>query len=209
MQASTLRIITLLITIAAIAQDVASSSNVVFTPDGVTVSDLKPGTKLAWLALTRERVGHHSVLHTFRGFEIATPAGAIPIGRRGADRSRSLWLLASVDGEFATTSVPPGYSASSMPMEVVATVGATAVTIATPAVEMLYVRPRGGAWFLSAADGGTADSDSSKDTVITVSLQSLKPFQGNPHPPDAVAEGDLILMIDPFDNRMSVVKVYR
>jgi len=209
MQASTRRIITLLITIAAFAQDLASSSNVVFTPEGVTVSQLKPGTKLAWLALTRERVGHHSVLHTFRGFEIATPAGAIPIGRRGADRSRSLWLLASVDGEFATSSVPPGYSASSMPMESVAMADATAITVDAPAVELLYVRPRGGAWFLSAADGGTADADSRKDAVLTLALQSLQPFQGNPNPPASVAEGDLILMIDPLDNRMSVVKVGR
>ncbi len=185
----------------------AGQPNVEFGPDGVTILNVQPGTKVAWVSLTRTRVANHTELRVDRGIEVATPSKKAAIARAGADKSRSIWVMAAVDEDLAGSAVAPGYSKSPSPIGVVAVAGSGTFVVISPEVELLYVRPQGGAWFISAMDGGLGDQDRVQNTTITVSLESLEKVQGNPHPPNVTEAGDLILMIDPRSHRTSVVKV--
>jgi hypothetical protein len=185
----------------------AGKPNVEFGPDGVTFLDVQPGTRVAWISLTRTRVASHTELRIDRGIEVARPSKSAVVTRAGADQSRSIWAVASVDEDLAGTAVAPGYSVSPSPIEVNAAAGAATIAVVSPEVELMYVRPKGGAWFISATDGGVGDTDLQQNTVITISLQSLERVQGNPHPPASTAVGDVILMINPRSNRTSVMKV--
>jgi len=202
-----IRIVVLALLSIVASYGFAGAPKVEFGPDGVAILNLKPGTKVAWMSLTRTNVSYHSTVRIDRGIEVAKQSKKADVTRAGADQSRSLWLVAAVDEDIAGTAIAPGYSASPSPIDVVAAPGSATIAVASPEVELMYVRPNGSAWFISATDGGLGDQDHAQDTVITISLQSLAKVQGNPHPPQTTAAGDTILMIDPRSNRMTVVKV--
>jgi hypothetical protein len=185
----------------------AGKPAVQFGPDGVSVLNVRPGTKIAWISLTRVREAHHTTLRIDRGIEVAQPSRKAAIARPGADRSRALWVVAAIEEDVAGNAIAPGYSISPSPIDITAPVSSATIRVVSSEVELLYVRPQGGAWFISATDGGIGDGDAVQDTVITISLESLVQTQGNPQPPSTTAAGDTILMIDPRSNRTTVVRV--
>lgn len=185
----------------------AARPNVQFGPEGVTVFDVRPGTKVAWISLTRTRVAEHTSLRIDRGVEVATPSKKAVIARPDADKSRALWVVAAIDDDIAGVVTSPRYSGSQIPIAVTSAPGSDTISITSPEIELMYVRPNGGAWFIRASDGGLGDADGRQDTLISVPLQSLERVQGNPHPPDSLHAGDMILMLDPRGNRTAVIKV--
>lgn len=194
--------------LSAIAIDAyCAKPNLEFGPGGVTILDVQPGTKIAWMSLTRTRIANHASVRIDRGIDVATQSKKAVIARAGADQSRSLWVLAAVDEDLAGAATAPTYGGSPFPIDVTAPAGSATISVVSPEVELVYVRPKGGAWFISATDGGIGDVDHVQNTVVTIALDSLERLQGNPHPPDVTAPGDIILMIDPRTNRTSVVKV--
>lgn len=202
-----LRIVVLALLATVTNYAFGGNPNVEFGPDGITILNVQPGTKVAWMSLTRSRVASHTLVRIDRGIEVAKPSRKAAVARVGADKSRSIWVIAAVDEDLAGAAISPGYSSSPSSIDVVAAVGSGTFAVISPEVELMYVRPKSGAWFLSATDGGLGDLDRVQDTTITISLQSLEKVQGNPHPPEATAPGDLILMIDPRSNRTTVIKV--
>jgi hypothetical protein len=196
----------LLLALTAISAS-GAAPNVAFGPDGLTVLDVTPGTKVAWMSLTRSTVANHTSIRVDRGVEAAMPSNGAAIARSGAEQAHAIWVIAAIDDDVAGTAISPGYSASPSPVPVIAAADASTISVVSPEVELLYVRPQGGAWFLSATNGGIGDQDHVQDTVIKISLQSLEPAEGSPNPPATTAAGDLILVIDPRSNRTAVVKV--
>lgn len=100
--------------IPAIAADLASNANASFGPMGMSLSEVEPGARVAWMTLTRERVANHSRLRIRRGLEVADQDGTVAIAQAGADESRSIWLAAAIDDTegLALDSTSPGYSKS-------------------------------------------------------------------------------------------------
>ena len=193
--------------LAFVAPVYSATPNVEFSPDGVTVLNVRPGAKVEWISLTRTPVANHSRLRIDRGIAVANASRKANVIRAGADQSRSLWVVAGIDDEIAGSAIPAGYASSPIPIHAVAKVGSATITVTSPEVELMYVRPKRGAWFVSAADGGLNDLDGQHDASIVISMQNLERVEGNPHPPDASDAGDLLLMIDPRTNRIAVVKV--
>jgi hypothetical protein len=191
------------------AAELPSNTSPSFGSTGMSLSDVQPGARVAWMTLTRERVAYHSKLRIQRGLEVADASGTVAIAQPGVDESRSLWLAAAIDDTagLALDAASPGYAKSVSPIHTVAAVGATGITIESRQVEIIYVRRNVGAWFLSAMDGELGDQDDNRNAVITISMQSLEPFEGNPSPPASVAAGDIILILDPYNNRTSMLTV--
>jgi hypothetical protein len=191
------------------AGDLLSNGTPSFGPTGMSLSNVQPGARVAWMSLTRERVASHSRLQIQRGLAVADTHGRIGIPRPGVDSSHSIWLAAAIDDEegLAFDATSPGYSKSASSIGTGAVVDATGITVESREAEIIYVRRQVGAWFLSAMDGGLGDQDGDQNAVITISLQSLQPFAGNPGPPTVVAEGDVILILDPYSNRAAMQMV--
>lgn len=187
----------------------AEPPSFVFKRNGVTIEGATPGARLVWLALTREREGHHGKLSADRGVAVVTGNGSVVITGPGADKSRSLWLFADLSGDFVVPAAPPGFTVSSFPIEAQAVAGEDHITVTSPFVDLVYVRRGGGAWAIGASDGGSNDADGSQNTRIVLTLSRLDRFHGGGEPLRQVAAGDIILMIDRFSNRMTSLEVPR
>jgi hypothetical protein len=188
------------------AAELPSNTPASFGPTGVSLSDVAPGARVAWMTLTRERVANHARLRIQRGLEVADSGGTVAIAQVGAYESPSICLATAVDGaESRTLNVAsPGFEKSVSSINAVALAGATGITVESRQVEIIYVRRQVGAWFIAAMDGGLGDQDGDQNAVITIPLQSLQPFDGNPSAPTSVATGDIILILDPYSNRTSM-----
>lgn len=186
----------------------AQQPDIRFGPGGVTMLNVEPGTQVAWMSLTRTRSENHSVVRIDRGIQVATSARKADVARPGADQSRSLWVMAAIDrDDLAGSAISPKYSISPDPVPIAAATGSATLVVASPEIELMYVRPRRGAWFISATDGARGDVDRTPDAAITIALESFEKVQGNPHPPETIAAGDLILVIDPRSNRTAIIRV--
>jgi hypothetical protein len=195
----------LLMSVPTIAAS-AAAPEVTFGPSGVDVRGVKPGTRVAWIAVIREWQGHVLGTHTLRGIGPARPNATFAIDRPGVDRSQSLWVIADVDAGVGLKARAPETVTSNHAFAVTARPGDATVVIESSAVEVLYVR-RGAAWAFHVSDGGGSDADGEQNGSIAMRLDSLKPFKGNPHPPKTVQAGDLILVIDPLGVRTAVTEV--
>lgn len=180
-----------------------------FGSKGVTVGGVKPGTKVAWMALISKRVGYHTEQEIVRGIDVVTPAGRLFVERANADASHSLWTMADVEAGIASNGTPAGYRYTAIPVPIAAASGAATFTVRAPAVEVMYVRPRRGVWSFRANDGSAVDGDGEPDGTVTVPLASMLRYKGNPQPPTTIEPGDVILVIDVRQIRVGRVEVAR
>lgn len=187
----------------------ADPPTVTFTAGGVAIGGVKPGTKVVWLGMIRERVGSHTRVRFVRGLEPATPSGKIEIPEAGADRAHAIWVVADAGSGSSRKSAAPGFAQSTGGITIRATPGAASVAIESAYVELVYVRPHRGAWSFGTGDGSTIDADGQPNGVVVMPLSALKRFQGNPNPPEQVEEGDVILAIDSYRIRSAQLVVTR
>lgn len=203
------RTLTVITAVIAAFAAFADPPTVTFTENGVAIGGVAPGTKIAWLGMIRERAGAHARVRFERGFGPATPAGKLEIAEAGADRAHAIWVVADVGSGSARRSAAPGFVHSSAGIVIDATPGGVSVAIESAMVELVYVRPKRGAWSFGTGDGSTLDADGESNGVVVMPLSALNRFQGNPHPPEQVEEGDVILVIDPYRIRSGQLAVTR
>lgn len=65
------------------------------------------------------------------------------------------------------------------------------------ALELLLVRPGGGAYRLSAVDGGPEDQERGERGLLGLSLASARPLEPGEPPLERLAPGDVLFGIDP------------
>jgi len=182
--------------------------NVQFGRQGVTVRDLKPGTKVAWMAMIRTPKRYHTSVRILRGFGPVTPNSTFEMALENADSTRGMWAIADVDNGAAVHAASPKMITSHRSIPMRAVPGAEKVEIDSAAVEVLYVRPHGGgAWKFAVADGGGLDADGQPNGTIVMNLSSMQSMKGNPHAPATVQKGDLIVVIDPRGFRTATLEV--
>lgn len=180
---------------------------VAFSRDGVLVSGLRAGTRVAWLGMIREPRQNHSRTRIVRGFQPVTPQGSFAVDAANADRTRGLWAIADVGTGASVHARSPGAAASRRSIRAAASAGSPAVSIESGAIELLYVRPPARAWSFAVADGGGLDADGVQNGTIVVALSSLKPLHGNGERPSAVERGDVLLFLDPRQLRTATLEV--
>jgi hypothetical protein len=73
--------------------------------------------------------------------------------------------------------------------------------------ELLVVRPGVGAWHLYLGDGGPSDEDGTPDGRLEAALDRMEPLAGSPPPPATFQKDDVILVLDPDQLEMTLVKM--
>jgi hypothetical protein len=179
-----------------------------FAAGGATLTDVQPGTSIAWMALVLDRANYQEKVKVFRGVDVATQGRTLKIAAPNDRSGNAIWTFATVDADIALTAATPSLNASTRAVEVEATEGATSLVIKGARSEVLFVR-RGAAWTFSGADGGPKDADNSADGRITMTLNALASLHGNRPAPQAIEKGDLILVIDFTTRRSSAIRVSR
>jgi hypothetical protein len=178
-----------------------------FTDEGIIVGGVEPGAQLAWIGMIRDTSEDTPRVKIVRGIRPASPDGKVTIESPGADRAAAVWAVADLGRGAGKRSGAPGYSHTAREIRMRAVAGQPTFEISSAAAEVLYVRPRRGAWTFFAGDGAGIDADGRLDGIVTVNLATMDPFEGNPHPPETVQAGDIILAIDPYDIRVSQLEV--
>lgn len=194
--------------VAAVA---AAAPSVEYGPGGVRVVGARPGTRIAWMALVRQNHPYHKENFVVRGIEIATGSGFVDVDKekKWGETAHALWSAVDVDELASVRASSPDFQHSQRPIAMTAKAGESTITIQCAVAEVMYVRGRSGVWAGTVGDGSKLDADGTRNGSIVLALASLSPYKGNPHPPDNVTAGDLVLVIDPYEIRSAQYEVPR
>lgn len=172
-----------------------------FDMHGVQVGGARPRSRVAYLGLVRDAVGHHVEIRVVSGIQQATNEGSLAVAETKADASHALWLICDVDAGTFTRARPSGYVTSSRPIGIDAIPEGQSFVVQTGEAKILYVRPRVGAWTVSSYDGGARDADRTMNGSVVVAMESLRDLGDGVPPPETIHAGDLVLVIDTLEMR--------
>lgn len=170
------------------------------------VNGFPVGTKIVWMAMVRERGEDQSHMTILRGQQTIDASGKLEVDRIDRDFTRSLWLLASVDGSAFVRGAASGYEPTEEPLPVVAEKGKDRLTIRAQSIHLTWLAGKD-VWIFAGADGGARDEDGQQNGIIVVRLASMAPLRGKSAPPASLSAGDRFLLIDPEENRIAVTAV--
>lgn len=174
---------------------------VTFEAQSVVVSSLTPGAEVAYLSVAREPAGYSSSVVRREGrLQDEDHDGTVTIELGQAVPLRSIWLVVEMATGLVLPATPEGYplrqAEPGSDVALAVTAGATRLGAQGAISHVLVVRPGGGAWVATWADGGTADEDGAGNRSILTGLDALEPLVDGPPPPLELAAGDRILTID-------------
>jgi hypothetical protein len=184
----------------------ANRPSATFTAGDVTLRDVAPGTRVAWMAMLTDRDHYRDRVQVLRGVDVVTPGHTMTVAPANAKPDHGIWAFAAVDGDVTLTAVAPEFVASTRAIDVNAVEGAPSLTMNGARAELLYVR-KGSAWKFSAADGGPKDFDNTANGRITIALSALENLHGNRPAPSSIERGDMILLIDFTTRRTATITV--
>jgi hypothetical protein len=167
-----------------------------FDADGVTIGEVEPGDRVAWISVELENPVGMSKFTVRKGLDAGNAGRAVAVKSKNANRALAVWLIAQIDGDGIGWVSPPQYQPSAHRVAITAAAGAPSIGVRAAAIELMYVRPGGGAWTFRADDGSALDGDRVQNGTVVVALQSLEAFRGNAAPPASVQGGDAILVVD-------------
>ena len=161
-------ILALILTAASTFSAYADPPSLEFRSTGIQVNGMRPGTRVVWLAMLRDRIRERPRVTMQRGLEPVTPNGELTV-ESGLDASQSMWIVAAVDQDVVLRQSAPGYPVSPTPIEAQVSPGTNTLRIRSGTISLTYVRRHGaGVWVFAAADGSELDSDHAPDGWISV-----------------------------------------
>jgi hypothetical protein len=169
----------------------------------VVVTGVTPGGKVAVFGIARRSLEYLERVE--RQEEILLDDdkdGAVMLELAEPLPPRSLWFAVDLaGGEFRAAS-PGGFPLRqlTLPANAIGTAGDD-LKDRRDFVEVFLARPGvgagAGAWGLSAGDGGESDSDGRQDRFVKALLAEMVPLAGSPKPPEKMAPGDVLVLVDP------------
>lgn len=188
-----------------------------FAGDGVAVEGLAPGGSVVLYGLTREWTGVSTrVREHFEPVVDDDGDGVAHLALDGAVPEVSVWVTVVLETGELAVSGPDGFA----PRELDFPPGAIQhgpsrrldkLGLSGSDQHIVLVRPGGeavagaGAWLLRLEDGGDQDEDGELDGRMSFLLAQMTPLAGSPAPPDELAEGDVLAVLDPETLEFTVV----
>jgi hypothetical protein len=189
-----------LFTIAAFGAEVPALQ--IASGDGTfTITNATPGGSVVLFASGID--GSRGVL---RQRKLATSVAASAAGTLEYKPERPLpyrTILVAVDVESGRIAIggPPDYEVQVRPFPTETlrrdSDGVSGVADAEiPRAEVLVVRPKTGAWQLTAAEGASGDKDQRHDGRLALDFESAKAITGNTAAPKRLKQKDVVVVID-------------
>ncbi|MGH2627335.1 MAG: hypothetical protein ACRDHY_11870 [Anaerolineales bacterium] len=194
------------------AQPLASGTvTLAFDERAVVASGLTAGGQVAWFGVAREPVNFGAAV--VRREALLADEDADGKVRFELDRAvpfRSIWVAVDLTSGESAIGTPAGYPLRPLKLGVNAFLsrGLGKVDLFTESrdfLQVFVVRPKSGAWVLSAVDGSAEDQDGPANGSVTLDTLLLEPVGKSPPAPDGFAKDDVFVAIDP--NRMEAVAV--
>jgi hypothetical protein len=195
-------LLTLLAPLAAFAADPPPLQIAVSNQD-VLMTNVTPGGTVVFYSasiandrgILRQRKVAAMVTDTARTGSVTYSDGnAIPF--------RSVWVAVEMETGRFVVGGPVGYDLSLQSFPVTHLHGDTDGTIGVfdlnqVSGQMLVVRPKSGAWEVSAAEGGMGDADHARNGKLSLSVEDTQAIGNSGPPPKRLKNGDVIAVIDP------------
>lgn len=177
----------------------------------VVADDLTPGGEAVVFTVARERTTW--VTHVARESQIVRDEdgdGQVVLDLEPA--FHSVWCVVDLEtGRFSVT-VPDGFprkerAIGSEELQVSPEGGVRTLRDDRGYVEVLLVRPRVGAWHMSAGDGAASDADAARDGFTAVEFATMEPVGNSPQPPASLEPGDLVIVVNPRNLEFSATNL--
>lgn len=197
--ASVLTVALLLITAFAAA---AETLSLTFSPETIKVEGFTPGGSVIWFGVSRERVTWPTKVTRFTRVTQADQRGSTVLDLDRPVPTNSIWVAVDLFTGAAIGGTPEGYPLrravfSAETLGGARGAGSEALKEPRAFLEILLVRPGGGAWSASVGDGGASDADGQTNGVIVLPYANLLPIFDSGIAPTELAIGDRIVAIDP------------
>lgn len=184
-----------------VTKSASSPPELVFEPEAVVARGLSPGAEVIFHGVTREHGGFFWRVVQTREVVLTDALGEarleLPAGEVGP---LSVWTVVDpATGDFSL-GTPAGSTAREVPFPADGLARTEAglwwaLRTRYERLEVLYVRPGEGAWWLTAIDGGSGDDDRREDSSLRASLEEARPLWGAEAPSPGFRPGDVVVAV--------------
>lgn len=110
----------------------------------------------------------------------------------------STWAVVDFESGVSVIASPAGFTPPRVDLpDVVWRGGKSHIDLDRDYVDVLFVRPKHGAWMLGMWQGGRFDADTKNDAKLRAGLSGMKPLIGTKEAPPTATPRDVIVIIDP------------
>lgn len=110
----------------------------------------------------------------------------------------STWAIVDYESGASVIASPAGFTPPRFDLPAVVWRGGEShIDLDRDYVDVLFVRPRHGAWMLGMWQGGRFDADARNDAKLRAGLAAMKPLHGTKAAPPTAIARDVIVIIDP------------
>jgi len=180
-----------------------------FESDGVVASGFTHGGKV--IAVSFERLPEREQRAANRVLA-SDSAGQVRIALGARATERSVWVFVDFEtGDYAA-SMPAG-----TPAELDFRAGGFKETApgqlkrllhkSSTRLNLVVVRPNGGAWAIRGADGGGGDRDKSHNGTLELDPEDFTPLRDFGPAPKHFGKGDVVIGVDPYSLNVFAAKV--
>lgn len=173
-----------------------------FEARSVAVTGLTPAASVAWTSVSREPQGYSTLVASRSGVMTADALGEATIELESEVAPASVWVVVDLAAGGFAVAAPQGTSFREIAFDGRSVVAnpegkLNRLVHTRPYVELFLARPSVGAWVMTAGEGAAGDDDGEQDGSLRTRLESMEPLAASPPPPDGLAAGDVLVMVDP------------
>lgn len=176
---------------------------VTFEETAVVASGLAPAARVAWFSVAREPGDY--VGRIVRREAVMTDDdgdGAVRLELDASLPPVSVWFVVDLADGGLTVAVPDGAPFRERVFDPGLLRQEIAGVVRGLRDERLYLlaflaRPGAGAWTVALGDGGHHDDDRTPDGFVQAAFAAMEPVDGSLIPPEALAAGDVVVLVDP------------
>lgn len=195
--------LSLLTPFAAFAADTPPPLQITVSTQDVRVTNVTPGGTVVFYSASI--ANDNGVLRQRKVAAMVTDtsgAGLVTYSDGKPIPFRSAWVAVEMETGRFVAGGPSGYDLSLLSFPTTHLHGDADGTIGVfdlnqVSGQMLVVRPKSGAWEVSAAEGGAADADHVRNGKLSLSVEDTTPIANSGPPPKRLKNGDVIAVIDP------------
>lgn len=175
----------------------------------VQIAIPSPGGRLILFGFAQEE--RHHLLKLVRYEEVLYDLdgdGLVALELPGGVPEASVWVGLDPDTGDDAVAAPGGRALRELVLPATAIPDTLdRLDLTMPMAEILVLRPGVGVWGMRAGDGGASDADLEADGTLRAALAEMWPVADSPLPPATWAPGDVLVVVDPQDLRLVIVRL--
>lgn len=183
-----------------------------FGESAIDLEGATPSSEIVWFSIASESSDYASTTVPRFSVSAADVGGNANFEMPNGVPPHSIWVAVDMTTGVYALATPGDYplrtaSLASDALKVGKSDKVDQLAIPRSDLHVLLVRSSVGAWVGRFSEGAPDDADGVADGVLTAELAGFRALGDSPVAPDAYANGDLIIAIDPINMEVMVLRV--